>query len=51
MEALNILSLKIQRMPSEGIFGHPERYPYLYVCTTSTHDMNPIRAWWEEKGS
>ena len=48
MEALNILSLKIQRMPSEGTFGHPESYPYLCVCTTSTHDMNPVRAWWEE---
>ncbi|MBQ2393216.1 MAG: 4-alpha-glucanotransferase, partial [Alistipes sp.] len=20
----------------------------LSVCTTSTHDMNPVRAWWEE---
>lgn len=25
-----------------------ESYPYLCVCTTSTHDMNPVRAWWEE---
>lgn len=48
MDWLKILSLKIQRMPSEGTFGHPEKYPYLSVCTTSSHDMNPLRAWWEE---
>ena len=29
-------------------FADPSRYPYLSVCTTSTHDMNPLRAWWEE---
>ena len=50
MRMLQILSLEIQRMPK--IFGEtfadPARYPYLSVCTTSTHDMNPLRAWWEE---
>ncbi len=50
MQALRILSLEIQRMPKsvEENFAHPANYPYLSVCTTSTHDMNPIRAWWEE---
>ncbi len=50
MEALRILSLEIQRMPKSvtETFAHPSNYPYLSVCTTSTHDMNPIRAWWEE---
>ncbi len=50
MEDLRILSLEIQRMPKsvEETFAHPANYPYLSVCTTSTHDMNPIRAWWEE---
>ena len=50
MSELKILSLEIQRMPkSMGVeFGNPKHYPYLCVCTTSTHDMNPIRAWWEE---
>ena len=45
-----ILSLEIQRMPKiyGQTFGDPASYPYLSVCTTSTHDMNPIRAWWEE---
>ncbi len=50
MSALRILSLEIQRMPKsvEETFAHPANYPYLSVCTTSTHDMNPVRAWWEE---
>ena len=50
MSDLRILSLEIQRMPKsvEETFAHPADYPYLSVCTTSTHDMNPIRAWWEE---
>ena len=50
MDELKILSLEIQRMPKSTSveFGNPRHYPYLCVCTTSTHDMNPIRAWWEE---
>ena len=50
MSDLRILSLEIQRMPKSAaeIFANPANYPYLSVCTTSTHDMNPIRAWWEE---
>ncbi|MBR2857000.1 MAG: 4-alpha-glucanotransferase [Bacteroidales bacterium] len=50
MDGLRILSLEIQRMPKSvhDNFANPAWYPYLSVCTTSTHDMNPIRAWWEE---
>lgn len=50
MRMLQILSLEIQRMPKtmNEAFADPGRYPYLSVCTTSTHDMNPLRAWWEE---
>ena len=50
MSDLRILSLEIQRMPKGygQMFADPAWYPYLSVCTTSTHDMNPIRAWWEE---
>ncbi len=50
MQDLRILSLEIQRMPkhSAETFADPARYPYLSVCTTSTHDMSPIRAWWNE---
>ncbi len=50
MNALNMLSLEIQRMPKNPDieFGHPKDAPYLSVCTTSTHDMTTIRGWWEE---
>lgn len=50
MSALEILTLDIQRMPKNPReeFGNPAFYPYLTVCTTSTHDMGGIRQWWEE---
>ena len=50
MHELQILSLEIQRMPKDPTarFAHPTNAPYLSVCTTGTHDMNPLRAWWEE---
>jgi 4-alpha-glucanotransferase len=50
MNALEILSLEIQRMPKKmnTEFAMPADAPYRSVCTTSTHDMNPLRAWWEE---
>lgn len=49
MSRLEILSLEIQRMPKDPKleFGDTWRYPYFSVCTTSTHDMGGIRAWWE----
>ena len=53
MNEYQILSLEIQRMPKnpQETFADPAHYPYRSVCTTSTHDMNPIRAWWEEDRS
>lgn len=50
MNELKILSLEIQRMPKNPRleFGNTYAYPYMSVCTTSTHDMGGIRAWWEE---
>lgn len=50
MAALNILSLEIQRMPKNPrvAFAHPNDAPYLSVCTTSTHDMETVRGWWEK---
>ena len=49
MNALQILVLEIQRMPKDPTtpFGNTWRYPYNSVCTTSTHDMDGIRRWWE----
>jgi len=50
MRELRILSLEIQRMPKMPgrEFDDPAHYPYCAVCATGTHDMNPLRAWWEE---
>ena len=50
MNSQKILSLEIQRMPKDPTmeFGDTYRYPYYSVCTTSTHDMPGIRAWWED---
>lgn len=49
MDALRILVLEIQRMPKDPSteFGNTWGYPYHSVCTTSTHDMDGIRRWWE----
>ena len=45
-----ILSLEIERMPKEyGVrVGDVMRNPYLSICTTSTHDMAPLRLWWRD---
>ncbi len=50
MHRLQILALEIQRMPKDPKteFGETWNYPYYSVCTTSTHDMDGIRAWWEQ---
>jgi 4-alpha-glucanotransferase len=50
MEELCMVGLRIQRMPRETDreFGIPKDYPYLTVCTTSSHDMSTIRGWWGE---
>jgi len=49
MNRLEILTLEIDRMPKNPAleFGDTWNYPYYSVCTTSTHDMAGIRAWWE----
>lgn len=50
MHDLQILSLEIERMPKarDMMFNYLGNLPYMSVCTTSTHDMAPIRAWWHE---
>ncbi len=50
MNKLQILSLEIERMPktSNREFSDLPNLPYLSVCTTSTHDMSPLRSWWKE---
>jgi 4-alpha-glucanotransferase len=50
MRELDILSLEIQRMSKNPAteFLVESDIPYLSVCSPSTHDMSPLRAWWEE---
>ena len=50
MDELNILSLEIQRMSKNPAteFLAENDIPYLSVASPSTHDMSPIRLWWEE---
>ena len=60
---LGVLGLRVQRMPARGEgcvaaekggaaeFGDPALYPYLSVASPSTHDMPPLRAWWEGAGA
>src|SRR5574344_312214 len=50
LDALKILSLEIQTMPKKNgsEFAHLDGNPYRSVATISTHDMSPLRLWWEE---
>ena len=47
MNNLKILSLELMLMPKQfGMdLGDPAYYPYLSVCTTSTHDCETLRMW------
>jgi 4-alpha-glucanotransferase len=50
MAQLGLLGLEVQRMPKRlgHEFSRPQDAPYLSVVTPSTHDMNPLRGWWQE---
>jgi 4-alpha-glucanotransferase len=50
MDRLQIFTLEIERMPKalHTEFADLKTLPYRSVCTTSTHDINPLRAWWKE---
>lgn len=50
MKNLRMLSLEIQTMPKAlGCeFGALQDNPYLSVATIATHDMSPLRLWWQE---
>ena len=51
LDQLRILSLEIQQMPKQqGFeFAHLDANPIRSVCTISTHDMAPLRHWWQEQ--
>ena len=50
LDQLRILTLEIQSMPKHTgyEFAHLDGNPYRSVATCSTHDMSPLRLWWEE---
>ena len=50
LDQLRVLSLEIQQMPKHyGFdFAHLEANPIRSVCTITTHDMAPLRLWWQE---
>ena len=50
LDALRILTLEIQSLPKQSgfEFTHLDGNPYRSVATISTHDMSPLRLWWEE---
>lgn len=50
MNSLRILSLEIQTMSKSPYlqFGRLWENPYRSVATISTHDMPPLRMWWDE---
>ena len=49
LDQLRILTLEIQQMPKQqGFeFAHLDANPYRSVSTISTHDMQPLRLWWQ----
>ena len=50
LDQLRILTLEIQQMPKQqGFeFAHLDANPMRSVATISTHDMSPLRLWWQE---
>jgi 4-alpha-glucanotransferase len=50
MSKLQIFTLELERTPkvTNREFTDLATLPYHSVCTTSTHDMLPLRAWWQE---
>ncbi|MBQ8065291.1 MAG: 4-alpha-glucanotransferase [Prevotella sp.] len=51
LDKLRILTLEVQRMPKQqGFeFSHLDANPIRSVSTISTHDMAPLRLWWQEQ--
>ena len=51
LDQLRILPLEVQQMPKQSgfEFAHLDANPVRSVCTVSTHDMAPLRLWWQEQ--
>ena len=50
LDQLRILTLEVQSLPKQlgQEFAYLNGNPYRSVCTISTHDMSPLRLWWQE---
>ncbi len=50
LDGLRILTLEIQQLPKQtGLeFAHLDGNPVRSVATIATHDMAPLRLWWQE---
>ena len=50
LDSLRILTLEIQQMPKQtGMeYSHLDGYPVRSLTTITTHDMAPLRLWWQE---
>ena len=50
LKLLNIMSLQVQQMPKvdHQLFSNPANADYASVVMPATHDMPPIRLWWEQ---
>ena len=50
LDQLRILTLEVQQLPKQqGFeFAHLEANPIRSVATITTHDMAPLRLWWQE---
>ena len=51
LDSLRILTLEIQQMPKHAgeEFTHLDGNPIRSVATITTHDMAPLRLWWQEQ--
>lgn len=50
LDELRILTLEVQQLPKQQGFeyAHLDANPVRSVCTITTHDMSPLRQWWQE---
>ena len=50
LDSLGILSLEVQQLPKQAgmEFAHLDANPVRSMATITTHDMAPLRLWWQE---
>jgi 4-alpha-glucanotransferase len=50
LKSLDILSLQVQQMPKDSgsAYSETDKAKYESIVMPATHDMSPMRLWWEE---